>query len=374
MLTELTVTNFRNLKDVSLENLGRITLIAGKNGVGKTALLEALWLLSGSDMPELGTRLNAFRGLPVTSPDTIFRDLFRNFDTQRHIRMTAHGDWGSLPRELDISLQDKEMTQALRSDILEKASIERSTRPQAEGEFEIVFKYRHHNGRVHTSRAWWVQEVQEVLNPVGTSQVTVTGEGIRQERQMVTGRPTSVFMASLHRDDLQTVATRFGELQLKGKDAEILRLLCPLEPRLKRLVPITIRNATVIHANIEGSNRPIPIQLLGEGLNRMFGLALAMGTATGGLLLIDEIENGLHHTVLEEVFVTLLEMARTFDVQVFATTHSAECIRAAHEALNEVGQHESAFYRLQRINGEIKAVDFDHEMLETAIAHKMEVR
>ena len=47
MLTEFTVTNFRNLKDVSLQNLGRITLIAGKNGVGKTALLESLWLLNG---------------------------------------------------------------------------------------------------------------------------------------------------------------------------------------------------------------------------------------------------------------------------------------------------------------------------------------
>ena len=188
------------------------------------------------------------------------------------------------------------------------------------------------------------------------------------------GRPDSVFIPSLAREDIQTIASRFGELQLEGKDAEILSILRPLEPRLKSLIPITIRNTTVIHANIQGLNRPIPIQLLGEGLNRMFVLTLAMGTATGGLLLIDEIENGLHHTVLPEVFATLLEMARTFDVQVFATTHSAECIRAAHEALKEADRHEAAFYRLQRTNGEIKAVGFDQEMLETAITHEMEVR
>ena len=78
--------------------------------------------------------------------------------------------------------------------------------------------------------------------------------------------------------------------------------------------------------------------------------------------------------MLEEVFTTLLELARTFDVQVFATTHSAECIRAAHEALREADQHESAFYRLQRINGEIKAVGFDEEMLDYGRCHKMEVR
>ncbi len=371
MLTEFTVTNFRNLKDVSLQNLGRITLIAGKNGVGKTALLESLWLLNGPDNPELGTRLNTFRGLPITGPDTIFHDLFHNFDTRKHISMTARGDWDSLTRELEIFLQDRKQLQATRAGIQEEASVERSTRPQAEGEFEIVFKYRHNDASEYISRAWWYKAMS---TPVGLGPIEVASEGIRGERQMVKGRPDSVFMASLHRDDLQTIASRFGELQLKGEDAEILRLLRPLEPRLERLTPITIRNNPVIHANIEGSNRPIPIQLLGEGLNRMFGLALAMGTATGGLLLIDEVENGLHHTVLEEVFVTLLELARTFDVQVFATTHSAECIRAAHQALKKAGQYEAASYRLQCINGEIKAVSFDHEMLETAISHRMEVR
>ncbi len=371
MLTELTVTNFRNLKDVSLENLGRITLIAGKNGVGKTALLEALWLLSGPDNPELGARMNAFRGLPITGPDTVFRDLFRNFDTREDIKVSARGNWGRQCRELEISLKDRKQLPAILSGSLEKASIERSTRPQTEGGFELVFKYRHQDGNEYVSRAWWYQEMP---NPVGIGPIEVASEGIRGERQAVEERPDSVLMASLHRDDLQTVASRFGELQLKGKDDEILRLLCSLEPRLKRLVPITIRNTTVIHANIAGTDRPIPIQLLGEGLNRMFNLALAMGTATGGLLLIDEIENGLHHTVLPEVFATLLAMARAFDVQVFATTHSAECIRAAHEALKEADQRESAFYRLQRANGEIKAVGFDKEMLETAIVHRMEIR
>lgn len=371
MLTELTVTNFRNLKDVSLENLGRITLIAGKNGAGKTALLEALWLLSGPDVPELCTRINRFRGLRVTGPDTVFHDLFRNFDTQRHIRMIARGDWGSPPRELGIYLQDREITQDIPSDIPEEDSIEHSTTHQTASEFEIVFEYRHDDGKTYISRAWWDQEIP---TPVGLGPIEMISAGVRQERKRVPGRPSSAFMASLRRDNHQTIATRFGKLQLQGKDVEILRLLRPLEPRLKSLIPITISDTTVIHANIKGLNRPIPIQLLGEGLNHMFSFAIAMGSAVGGLLLIDEIENGLHHMVLPEVFATLLAMARAFDVQVFATTHSAECIGAAHEALREAGQHEAAFYRLQRTNGEIKAVYFDDEMLETAIAHQMEVR
>ena len=57
----------------------------------------------------------------------------------------------------------------------------------------------------------------------------------------------------------------------------------------------------------------------------MLGLVLSMSEASGGLLLIDEIENGLHHSVQEEVFSMLLELAKSFDVQIFATTHSEEC-------------------------------------------------
>ena len=76
MLTRLAVKNFRGLRSLELEQLGRITLIGGKNGTGKTALLEALWLLSGPDLPELGQRINAMRGLPPLSPDSVFHDLF----------------------------------------------------------------------------------------------------------------------------------------------------------------------------------------------------------------------------------------------------------------------------------------------------------
>lgn len=372
MLTSLSVSNFRNLKSVILERLGRITLIAGKNGAGKTALLEALWLLSGPDLPELTTRLNSFRGLPILGPENIFRDIFRDFAPQAQITLSAHGDWGNLPRKLDIHLQDRKQTTTLRSDSLARSNIERLTRPQDESEIEVVFTYQHSDKKKYVSRAWWIAEQ---LTPTGSGPaVTVTGEGIRQERQKVQKRATSVFMAAVHREDLQTIASRLGKLQLLGEEDRILEFIHPLEPRLRGLVPITIRNTPVIHAHIDGANRPMPIQLLGEGLNRMLVLALSMSEAIGGLLLVDEIENGLHHSVQEEVFSMLLDLARAFDVQVFATTHSDECITAAHQALARQAQEEFAYYRLERTNGDVSAVRFDREMLETAIAHNMGIR
>ena len=106
----------------------------------------------------------------------------------------------------------------------------------------------------------------------------------------------------------------------------------------------------------------------------MLGLVLAMNEATGGLLLIDEIENGLHYSVQGEMFSILLDLAQSFNVQIFATTHSDECIKAANQAFAKQTQQEFAYYRLEQINEEIKAVAFDSEMLETAIARNMEMR
>ena len=370
MLTSLTVTNFRNLKSVTLEGLGRITLIGGKNGSGKTTLLEALWLLSGPDLPELTTRINAFRGLRTLVPETLFQDIFHNFDTRRHIEISAQGDWNNRPRKLEIYLQNRQQVGTIRSDALENASIERLTRPQTEGEFEIVFSYLHDNDKKYTSRAWWIAEQAIPVAP-GAS---LTSEGVRQERQSAPKRPTSVFMAAVHREDLQAIASRFGRFQLEGMDKKIMQFIRPLENRLKGLTLITVNNIPVIHAYIDGMNRPVPVQFLGEGLNRMLGLVLSIGEVKGGLLLVDEIENGLHHSVQERIFSILLDLAKSFDVQIFATTHSNECIRAAHRTLREHGPQELAFYRLDRVNEEVKVVSFDDEMLETATEFNMEIR
>ena len=377
MLTRLAVENFRGLRSLDLEQLGRITLIAGKNGTGKTALLEALWLLSGPDLPELSQRINAMRGLPILGRDSLFHDLFFGYDIENSIRLVAHGDWTSEePRNLEIFLQERKQVDAIRSNDLTQSNtetIERMTRPQYEGDAEIVFNYKHNDGKPYTSRAWWIAND---LTPDGVVGATVTGEGIAQERQPLRNRPTSTFVSATPGMSLKDIAAKFGELQIRGDDQKILELVKIIEPRLTALTPITVKsvNVPVIHAYIEGMKRPIPVELLGEGLNRLLGIGLTFSESTGGLLLIDEIENGMHYSIQEETFALLLKLAKTFDVQIFATTHSHECIAAAHRSLNGQSESEFAFYRLDRIEDDTVSAYFDSEMLETSMEYNMEIR
>lgn len=375
MLTDIEVKNFRGFRSLKMNDLGRITLVGGKNGVGKTALLEALWIFSGPDLPELGERINEMRGLPSQGLESAFQDMFFEYDIDSRIRISAHGDWeGNGARVLEISLQERQQLDAIRTDSPiqpNSAALERLTQPQFESDTELVFRYKHNNEQEYTSRAWWVANQ---LMPKGAVGTALREEAIVQATQRVQDRANSSFMPAVHREDLQSIASRFSSVQLSGDVERILALLSPIEPRLKDLALITIKNVPVIHAYLEGMRRPIPVQLLGEGLNRMLGFALAMNRVSGGMLLIDEIENGLHYRVQGDVFSVLLRLAKAFDVQIFATTHSRECIVAAHQALNREGHQELAYYRLDRRGEEVKAVSYDVEMLDTSIEFGMGIR
>ncbi len=373
MLTSLSIKNFRGIDQLKIDPLGRISLVAGKNGAGKTAVLESLWIFSAPDIPELSVRTASFRGLPPPSAETIFLDLFNGFDTHRQIEIVGKTKAVSKRRRLTISLRERSSSIARlpqQGGPMETAR-ERSTQLQTEGQFEIVLDYVHDNGKKYRSSAWWIEQT---LNPPPQTpvQMALTSAGIRQEREQFPKRPNSVFMGALYRDTLEEDAKRYGAMQLQGKDKEILSVLRTLEPRLQSITPVLMDNLPVMYANI-GADRPIAARLLGEGFNRIFSMAVAMESARGGMLLIDEIENGLHHSVLKDVFSNLMELAVKFDVQVIATTHSLECITAAYEALSH-GNDDFTFHRIDRVEGHSKATYYDGDMLETAILHEMEVR
>ena len=91
-------------------------------------------------------------------------------------------------------------------------------------------------------------------------------------------------------------------------------------------------------------------------------------------MLVDEIESGLHHSVLTKVWRAIGEAARRSDTQIFATTHSWECIRAAHEAFLESGTYDFRLHRLDRVNDNIKAVTYNEKTLDTSVEMNLEVR
>ena len=96
--------------------------------------------------------------------------------------------------------------------------------------------------------------------------------------------------------------------------------------------------------------------------------------AEAKVVLIDEIENGIHHSALPQVWTGLAEIARQEDLQIFATTHSWECIQAAHQVFSASMPYDFALHRLQRVKGDIQAVTHDQAMIEVAAETELEIR
>ena len=361
MHKSFTTRNFRCFDALTVEPLERINLIAGKNNIGKTALLEALWLHHGYHNPELGLRLRAFRGLDRFKKDEFLWDMFSKFDPEKTIELSSR-DQDDRACSLRITIQEHPTSRVSLRERPAEGNGRESLAPEmidqettAPVESRILLDYTDASGKNIQAYAY------------------VEPDGIRFERPPGVKGPSGILLVARQRDNLGTLAERFSNLAVDNKEGKIVQILRIIEPRLKGLTVQHRGGSPIIYGDI-GMRRRMPLPLMGDGIGRLLGIALAISEAHDGLLLVDEIENGLHHTVMGKVWEGIADLARDYNVQVFATTHSEECLRAAHRAFAASKQYDFALHRLEQVKGAIRVVTFGQETLNAAIEMDAEVR
>jgi predicted ATPase len=181
------------------------------------------------------------------------------------------------------------------------------------------------------------------------------------------------FLGSRWAPNFPEIADQFGELEIDKKEQDLLRILRLMEPRLTRLSTILYGGIPMLHGDI-GIGKLIPVAFLGDGLLRLTTIILWIIHTAGGILLIDEVDNGFHYSHLQQIWSAIAESAKQFNVQVFATTHSKECIVAAHAAFSQSFEYDFSLHRLERTDTAIRVVTYDKETLEAAIDAGFEVR
>ncbi|MEA3345449.1 MAG: AAA family ATPase [Chloroflexota bacterium] len=356
MYTSFTARNFRCFEYLTVEPLERVNLIAGKNNIGKTAFLEALWLHHGYHNPTLGPKVDGFRGLEHFVKDEFLWDLFQNFDHERTIELSSQ-DSAHQSRSLRIEISEHPMSRISapsrgRELPATEAISQETTEPVGS---EISLDYTDTTGRSVQSR------------------IIVEEEEIEFERARGVKEPSAIFLAARRPGDQKRLAERFGNLEIKREQGRIIELLQIIEPRLEDLAVLYRAGAPMTYGDI-GMEQLVPLPLMGDGMGRLLRIALAIPEVQDGVLLVDEVENGLHYTVMRKIWEAIANLAREYNVQVFATTHSEECIRAAHQAFSTDEQYDFALHRLERVKGAIRAVTYDKETLGAALEAGLEVR
>jgi predicted ATPase len=114
--------------------------------------------------------------------------------------------------------------------------------------------------------------------------------------------------------------------------------------------------------------------MMGEGVQRCFDLALGFVLDDVILVAVDEFENGLHHSVLEPVWTWLARVSASRNVQVFATTHSEECVQAACRAFSALNDDGLRVIRLERQPHQTAATVYDRNLVEAAGRMGVELR
>jgi hypothetical protein len=174
----------------------------------------------------------------------------------------------------------------------------------------------------------------------------------------------------------QDIVATFERIVLTPDEDTVLRTLRTIEPEIERIASVggyareSSRDARGGLAMMVAGKR-IPIGSMGDGIWRLLGIALALVRAQSGVLLVDEIDTGLHYSVLVDMWRLVLDTARSLNVQVFATTHSRDCYEA-QAAVSEPGRTEISLQRIER--GKVDAVAFSEVEIRQAAERGLEVR
>lgn len=379
MIRSLRIQHFRSHRHVNLENLGRINLLTGMNNTGKTVALEALFLLAIPGYPQLAlNQLNRLRGYTSTSDLTEAWDsLFYNWDRAKEIVLEVE--------------EDNSISSLGRS---HRNSQKRSLhiRPSFVGETdEFIEENWSGQGRLFDDTTGVIDSAELVGRTRGLMIRSISSDGQSIVHRITGSSPEALMRSQRVASELEEEASvafipargttsfsqeaqRYSRLQIERRETEVLEILQIIDPRLRGLVIGATRRGSAIYGDL-GTNHLVPLSVMGDGMARTLSIALSMANSQDGVVLIDEVENGLHYSVLVSLWDLIARTARLLNVQVFAATHSDECIRAVNEAMQNLNQTQDLrLYRFDLSKDGTRVTDYNARELAAAIETEQEVR
>lgn len=358
MITDVLIRNFKCFKSLTVPELGRITLISGRNNVGKTALLEALFLFLDMRNPGMTIRQYGWRGIEqvTLTVEAMWEPIFRNYsmDAEILISLTINGNH----EQTNIRLNREFVPPPPTTVQTEERQI------PTDEEFPTLavdIEYTNKSGEKII--------LHHFPDPNNNNRPTV----ISKEKPSKISLPFSSFFASKKHIQAKEIAEQFSNLAQQDRENEAVVFLKIIEPRLENLKIIKEGAISAVHGKLNGIPRTIPINFMGEGMEKLLSLIVAIAHSPNRIIFLDEIENGLHYSILPKVWEALGKALRKYDCQLITTTHSRECIQAAYEGLSEMPE-DLRYIRLHRKGEDISAKLSNYEMIGTAIRTNMEVR
>lgn len=387
ILDSLEVNNFRAFRHLQIDRLGKVNLIVGKNNVGKTCLLEALRIYASrgslQTMREILRERNEYDATDAVAekPILVLKYLFHGWEDFDESTDTA---FVIGPNNNTYYLYVRIAT--LYNRYFDKLSSQQF----GPDSFIKVFEELAINGYTNQVPLALGVRIQDSPNANKVDQILILltkyeqqmrvfNNALQEVRNFYPTEPVPSQFVSTQGLSPEEVADLWDGIYLTDLEDDVVEALQLIEPTIKSvgLVPSAQdKSLRVPQARIPGPVNRILLSSLGEGMNRLFSLTLALVNAQNGFLLIDEVGNGIHYSIQPKLWRFIFEVAERLNVQVFATTHSWDSVTAFQQAAQE-HDTEGLLISLRPKEGrpgEVVGTLFDEADLEVVAAEQIEVR
>ncbi|MDD5708694.1 MAG: AAA family ATPase [Kiritimatiellae bacterium] len=368
----LTIERFRTLQQLRLDGLGQVNLITGRNNTGKSSVLEALRILASGASPFIIQSILRFREEDIGDIEESARPLdadgvfllsnlfngFPQFSAQLEpIVINADGASRSMRLVMRVGWFTEERDQD-------------GTRRLAPQQKELFG-----DGASIPALVTEVDGMRRVLSLDSMRRHAYRNRLLRSDAVDEPSLPC-VFVSPYGGERTATLGTLWDNIALSDREHDVVEALRIIDPEISGVSmvggegPRQYRTAIVRSKHLP---RPVPLRSFGDGLNRLFGIILSLVNAKDGLLLIDEFENGIHHTVQLDAWRAVFNLSHRLGIQVFATSHSWDSVESFQKAAAEV-TGAGVLIRLSRKGDDIVPTVFAENELAIATRDRIEVR
>jgi AAA15 family ATPase/GTPase len=368
MLKSLKIKNFRCFEEFDLPQLGRVNLLVGKNNSGKTSILEALHILNSPDTIKPFFDIIDCRGESSSNEkDGIISGGFfelRHFLSGHQIETTSSFDIRGITDsdkniKFSFYLKDIPLQESFREEIFNNNNVS-----------FLYVDFDRYTGSSYVLDWKGINDTGHVLFlPVSTP--------IDRLRVSILEESTSSRLVSLNLSKASTIVSEFNQIVLTPQEETLYESLRIIEPGIERIATVgnpTYRQNTNNGFIVSINKQRVPIGSMGYGIWRMLEITLAMVNIPGGTLLIDEIDTGLHFSVMINLWKLICKTAEKLDIQVFATTHNSDCWKSLAEVANsdDIASEDITIHRIER--GKKASIVFNEQEMAIAAERDIEVR
>lgn len=353
--------NYKNFELLKLDNLKRINVLSGKNNTGKTSVLEAVFMFYDRASADLTFKSSIWRGVRniELTPSHLWQTLFHDFD---------------LNKVIEIEVKDSGHTGLARYAHIKDALQKISTPVSNTFNNKIIT-----SGSDNIAESLKATYLDDGVSSGETSFFIANNQINMNINHLKTSKKETTFLYSAARGNGIDDAARIGKLDIESGLGELVEYLKIIEPRLRGVSVIPSAGQTLIYGDV-GLKRKIPLSSMGDGINKLLSILVTLLTTANGIVLLDEIENGIHYSYFPEIWNVIDKVSRDKKTQLFITTHSSDVLKGLSKYWSDnqddlsKDDKDTCFIRLDEVNKVITPKYYDSSSLSAAIDRDWDVR